>query len=263
MIQQLNSTSTPLRKTVLAGLIGNAIEFYDFIIYAYLASYFAKQFFPSDDPIAALIASYGAFATGMVMRPIGGLVLGNIGDRVGRKLALQLSVALVAIPTVIIGMMPTYDVIGIWAPVILIVLRMIQGLAVGGEYSASIVYMIERAPPHQRGLVGSFSPMGAFLGLLLGTVVSFICIFALGKEEMSEWGWRVPFIFSAVLTVFGIWLRRSMTESHNLSQNQHRSPIVEVLTTYRTQLAAIALANVSTGIVSFIGFMYMVPWVVK
>jgi len=263
MAQQLKSTSMPLRKTVLAGLIGNAIEFYDFIIYAYLASYFAKQFFPSDDPIAALIASYGAFATGMVMRPIGGMVLGSIGDRVGRKLALQISVALVAIPTVIIGMMPTYDVIGIWAPILLIALRMIQGLAVGGEYSASIVYMIERAPPHQRGLVGSFSPMGAFLGLLLGTVVSFVCIFALGKEEMSEWGWRIPFVFSAVLTVFGIWLRRSMTEVHSLSQNQHRSPVMEMLTTYRAQLAAIALANVSTGIVSFIGFMYMVPWAVK
>jgi len=264
MAHPFSSPANPLRKTVLAGLIGNAIEFYDFIIYAYLASYFAKHFFPSDDPVAALIASYGAFATGMVMRPIGGIVLGGIGDRIGRKFALQVSVALVAIPTVIIGMMPTYDVIGVWAPILLIALRMIQGLAVGGEYSASIVYMIERALPQQRGLVGSFSPMGAFLGLLLGTIVSFVCIFSLGKEEMSEWGWRIPFLFSVVLTVIGIWFRRSMTEGHNLSKHhRHRSPIAQVLTTYRTQLLAIALANVSTGIVSFIGFMYMVPWVVK
>jgi MFS transporter, MHS family, proline/betaine transporter len=105
MAHPFSSPANPLRKTVLAGLIGNAIEFYDFIIYAYLASYFAKHFFPSDDPVAALIASYGAFATGMVMRPIGGIVLGGIGDRIGRKFALQVSVALVAIPTVIIGMM--------------------------------------------------------------------------------------------------------------------------------------------------------------
>lgn len=264
MAQSLKSTTNSLRKTISAGLVGNAIEFYDFIIYAYLAAYFAKQFFPSHDPIAALIASYGAFATGMIMRPIGGLILGSIGDRMGRKLALQLSVALVAIPTVLIGVMPTYDGIGIWAPIILLLLRMIQGLAVGGEYSASIVYMIERAPRDQRGLVGSFSPMGAFLGLLLGTLVSFICTFSLGKEVMDEWGWRIPFLFSAVLTIIGIQLRKSMSDSRLLDRSDHRqSPIAQLFISYKSQLLAIALANVSTGIVSFIGFMYIVPWVVK
>ncbi|MFZ9616417.1 MAG: MFS transporter, partial [Fluviibacter sp.] len=131
------------RRTLLAGAVGNAIEFYDFIVYAYLAGYFAAQFFPTHDPVAAMLASYGAFATGMIMRPVGGIVFGNIGDRIGRKAALQLSVLLIAIPTLLIGLMPTYSTIGLWAPVLLILLRMLQGLSVGGEYSSSIVFLIE------------------------------------------------------------------------------------------------------------------------
>jgi MHS family proline/betaine transporter-like MFS transporter len=255
---------TPIRKTILAGLIGNAIEFYDFIIYAYLAAYFAIHFFPSNDPTAAIILSYGAFATGMVMRPIGGLLMGSIGDRLGRRLALQLTVTLIAVPTLVIGLLPTYEVIGLWAPILLILLRMMQGLAVGGEYSSSIVFMIERSPSNQRGLIGSFSPMGAFLGLLLGTAVCFVCLLILGKETMIEWGWRVPFLFSLVLSFYGVWLRKSIP--HEPSKTIHigdQSPIRQVLRFHMRKVLAIAFANTSTGIVSFIGFMYIVPWAVK
>ena len=255
---------SPIRKTVLAGLIGNAIEFYDFIIYAYLAAYFAIHFFPSNDPTAAIILSYGAFATGMVMRPIGGLLMGSIGDRLGRRLALQLTVTLIAVPTLVIGLLPTYEVIGLWAPILLILLRMMQGLAVGGEYSSSIVFMIERSPPSKRGLIGSFSPMGAFLGLLLGTAVCFVCLLILGKETMIEWGWRVPFLFSLVLSFYGVWLRKSI--SNEPSKTFHmgdQSPIRQVLRFHMRKVLAIAFANTSTGIVSFIGFMYIVPWAVK
>ncbi len=254
----------PIKRTIVAGLIGNAIEFYDFIVYAYLAGYFASQFFPSNDPVAALILSYGAFASGMVMRPVGGLFLGSIGDRIGRKFALQLSVALIAIPTLIIGLMPTYDSIGVWAPICLLVLRMLQGLAVGGEYSSSIVYMIERSPPKNRGLIGSFSPMGAFLGLLLGTAVCFVCSLTLGKELMSSWGWRVPFLLSVLLTIFGIWIRSSLSNDLKIPNAEEKhSPIKEVLKYHWREVLAVAFANTSTGIVSFVGFMFIVPWSVK
>ena len=254
----------PVSKTVIAGLVGNAIEFYDFIVYAYLAGYFAAHFFPSHDPVAALILSYGAFATGMVMRPIGGIVLGSIGDKVGRKFALQLSVALIAIPTLIIGLMPTYEYIGIWAPIGLLVLRMLQGLAVGGEYSSSIVFMIERSPKSTRGLIGSFSPMGAFLGLLLGTAVCFICSLSLGKEVMSDWGWRLPFLLSIFLTAFGFWIRKSLgRDGMSAKASDNHSPIKEVLKFHWREVLAIAFANTSTGIVSFVGFMFIVPWSVK
>jgi MHS family proline/betaine transporter-like MFS transporter len=252
------------KKTIFAGLIGNAIEFYDFIIYAYLASYFALHFFPTHDPVAALIASYGAFATGMVMRPIGGLLLGSIGDRIGRKMAMQLSVALIAIPTVVIGFLPTYQSIGLWAPVLLVLLRMLQGLAVGGEYSSSIVFMIERSPPANRGLIGSFSPMGAFLGLLLGTAVCFVCSVTLGQETMTEWGWRLPFLLSLVLTIVGIWVRSSLgADTKVLNSDVKHSPIKQVLKFQWREVLAITFATTSTGIVSFVGFMFIVPWSVK
>jgi MHS family proline/betaine transporter-like MFS transporter len=252
-----------LRKTIFAGAIGNAIEFYDFIIYAYLAVYFAYHFFPSHDPVAALIASYGAFATGMIMRPVGGLLLGRIGDRIGRKMALQVTVASIAIPTLIIGLLPTYETIGLWAPIVLILLRMLQGLAVGGEYTSSIVFLIEHAPPERRGFIGSFSPMGAFGGLLLGTAVCFVCLLLLGEKQMHEWGWRVPFILSVVMTIIGIYARRSLTESALNLTMRSKSPVKEVFREHWRPMISICFANTSTGIVSFIGFMYAVQWMVK
>jgi len=255
--------ATSLRKTVLAGAIGNAIEFYDFIVYAYLAGYFAAHFFPTHDPVAALLASYGAFATGMVMRPVGGILFGNIGDRIGRKAALQLSVLLIAVPTLLIGLLPTYGTIGLWAPALLIMLRMLQGLSVGGEYSASIVFLIEHAPARRRGLIGGFTPMGAFGGLLLGTAASFLCTSVLGKAVMADWGWRVPFLSSIFLTGIGIWARRSL--GHELIQREGvvQSPVRTAFRDYWRPMLAIALANTATGIVSFVGFMYAVPWMSK
>lgn len=252
-----------MRKTLLAGAIGNAIEFYDFIVYAYLAGYFAAQFFPTHDPVAALLASYGAFATGMIMRPVGGILFGNIGDRIGRKAALQLSVLLIAVPTLLIGLMPTYATIGLWAPILLLLLRMLQGLSVGGEYSSSIVFLIEHAPANRRGLVGGFSPMGAFGGLLLGTLVSFLCTTALGKAVMADWGWRVPFIGSIFLTGIGVAARRALIQDVLNKDDVLKSPVREAFRHYWQPMAAIALANTATGIVSFIGFMYCVPWMVK
>lgn len=252
-----------MQRTLLAGAIGNAIEFYDFIVYAYLAGYFAAQFFPTHDPVAALLASYGAFATGMIMRPVGGILFGNIGDRIGRKAALQISVLLIAIPTLLIGLMPTYAVIGLWAPVLLIVLRMLQGLSVGGEYSSSIVFLIEHAPANRRGFVGGFSPMGAFGGLLLGTLVSFLCTTALGKAVMTDWGWRVPFIASIFLTGIGVAARRALVQDVLNKDDVLKSPVREAFRRYWQPMAAIALANTATGIVSFVGFMYCVPWMVK
>lgn len=248
---------------IAAGAIGNAIEFYDFIVYAYLAKYFASQFFPASDSVASLLASYGVFASGMIMRPIGGVIFGNIGDRIGRKIALQLSVVLIAVPTLVIGLLPTYQSIGLWAPALLILLRMLQGLSVGGEYSASIVFLIERSAPQHRGFIGSFSPMGAFGGLFLGTAVSFLCISLLGETVMQAWGWRIPFIASLLLTALGLIVRYSLGDDLQHNLNALKSPVREAFTQYWRQMLSIALANTVTGIVSFVGFMFAVPWMVQ
>lgn len=255
---------TSSSRVVLAGAIGNAIEFYDFTVYAFLAGYFAAQFFPSADPIAGLLASYATLAIGMIMRPVGGVLLGFVGDRLSRRYALQLSVVMIAVPTLIIGLLPTYAQIGVMAPILLIALRMIQGLSVGGEYSSSIVYIVEHAPPERRGLWGSFSPMGAFGGLFLGTAVCIAVGSVLGAEAMAEWGWRIPFIASVLLAIVGIGVRMGLgadtkkpvgAPTENLLAHAFRKHWWEML--------AIALANTSTGVVTFVGFAYAVPWMVQ
>lgn len=250
-------------RVVFAGAVGNAIEFYDFTVYAFLASYFASHFFPSTDPIAGLLASYGALAIGMIMRPVGGMLFGVIGDRISRRMALQMSVVLIAVPTLIIGLLPTYETIGVLAPILLVALRMIQGLSVGGEYSSSIVYIVEHAPRSRRGLWGSFSPMGAFGGLFLGTAICIIVADFLGTEEMKAWGWRIPFIASIALTLAGMIVRMRL----NADQKHSEIPPGENLLSaaffrHWWEMSAIALANTSTGIVTFVGFAFAVAWMV-
>ena len=251
------------RRNMIAGAIGNAIEFYDFIVYAYLAHYFASQFFPSDDPVTGLIASYGGFAAGMLMRPLGGVIIGSIGDKIGRKMALQISVLMISLPTFIIGFLPTYDSIGLWAPILLLLMRLVQGLSVGGEYSAAIVFLVERAAPRERGLFGSFSPLGAIFGLLLGSLVTFICTLSLGQEVMKEWGWRLPFIISILLMIFGILLRAKIAPDTISQAESAISPVLDSFKKYWRHMLSIGLGNTMTGAMSFIGFMYAVPWMIE
>lgn len=257
-------TSKASVKVVLAGAIGNAIEFYDFTVYAFLASYFAAHFFPTTDPVAGLLASYATLAIGMIMRPVGGLVLGLVGDKLSRRFALQLSVVMIAVPTLIIGLLPTYETIGVLAPILLVTLRMIQGLSVGGEYSSSIVYIVEHAPPDRRGLWGSFSPMGAFGGLFLGTAACIIVGNFLGSEAMSAWGWRIPFLASILLTAVGIAVRMNLNVDAQIPGVEPSSSLLaRAFLNHWWEMMAIALANTSTGIVTFVGFAYAVPWMME
>ena len=251
-------------RNLFAGAIGNAIEFYDFIIYAYLAQFFAAHFFPSHDPVTGLIATYGGFAAGMLMRPIGGMLIGSIGDRIGRQFALQLSVVMISIPTFFIGLLPTYETIGIWAPILLLLMRLIQGLSLGGEYSAAVVFLVERAPVNQRGYAGSFSPLGVVFGMILGSVIIFICLAVLSPAVMGEWGWRVPFIASALLTLFGMFIRKGIApEDTSLSANPPKSPVIEAFKHHWREMIAMGLANAVAGVMGFVGFMYVVSWMVR
>ena len=251
-------------RNMLAGAVGNAIEFYDFMIYAYLAPFFAVQFFPSYDPVTGLIATYGGFAAGMLMRPIGGMLIGTIGDRIGRALALQLTVLLISVPTFLIGLLPGYEIIGIWAPLLLILMRMVQGLSLGGEYSASVVFLVERSPPRQRGFSGSFSPLGAVLGFFLGASVVFACVSAVSPVAMYEWGWRIPFIASAVLTLVGVYVRKGIAPDESRAAAElPASPVMEALTQHWREMLAMGLANTVSGVMAFVGLMYVVTWTVS
>ena len=165
---------TSLPRIALIGLIGNVMEWYDFAVYGYFASVIGQLFFPNTDPAVSLIASFGAFAAGFIVRPLGGLVFGRIGDRIGRERAMTLSVVAMAVPTVLMAFIPSYQTIGILAPILIIFLRIVQGLSVGGEFTSSLVYLVEHAPSHRRGFMAIWGSWGASAGTLLGSAVGLL-----------------------------------------------------------------------------------------
>jgi len=164
-------SSTPMRRVIAAGMIGNVLEWYDFAIYGYFAAQIGRQFFPHEDPVAQLLSAFGVLAVGYLIRPIGGVLIGHIGDCFGRRAALTFSVAAMAIPTFLIGLLPGYASIGLLAPIALIVLRIFQGLSVGGEYTSSMVFLVEHAPEGGRGLMGALVGCSTTGGILLGSAV--------------------------------------------------------------------------------------------
>ncbi len=179
------------RKTaVIAGIVGEVMEWYDFALYGFMAPILSELFFPTGHKVASLIATYGIFAAGFVMRPIGSALFGWFGDTVGRSKAMLLSVILMSFPTVLLGLLPTYVQIGVWAPVALVAIRLLQGLSVGGEFSSSVTYLVETAPDGTRGLSGSYANVGSMGGMLLGSGVASAATLLFSAAEMKSWGWR-------------------------------------------------------------------------
>jgi MFS transporter, MHS family, proline/betaine transporter len=201
------------RRTVLAGLIGNVMEWFDFAVYGYFASVIGSQFFPESSPGAQQLLTFAVFALGFCARPIGSLVLGAIGDRIGRRALLVLSISLMGGATLLIGLLPNYASIGVAAPILLVALRLLQGFSVGGEFTGSMVYTTELAPSAARGLVSSSAAAGVTLGFILGSACAWLLHRFLDPEQVAAWGWRVPFIGSVLFLVAGLWLRRGLHET--------------------------------------------------
>src|SRR5215471_18809323 len=179
-------------RLIAAGTIGNVLEWYDFAIYGYFAISIGLNFFPQADPVAQVLAAFAVFAVGYIMRPLGGAFIGAIGDRFGRRTALTFSVAAMAVPTFLVGILPGYQTLGILAPLLLTALRVIQGLSVGGEYTTAMVFLVERSPPGRRGVMGSLCSVGADHGVLLGSATCTVLAASMSAEALSDWGWRVP-----------------------------------------------------------------------
>lgn len=251
------------RWLVLAGTIGNVMEWYDFAVYGYFVSVIARLFFTVDDPTdkaTPLIAAFGAFAAGFLMRPIGGVIFGHIGDRFGRNTALTLSVLAMAIPTFLIGVLPDKATIGLAAPVLLILCRMVQGLSVGGEYTTSIVFLVEKAPPDGRGLAGSWSGFGATAGVLLGSAVGALTTSLLSDADLIAWGWRLPFILGLGVGLAGLFIRRHLHEPPPHADKSARLPVIEAFTTeWRTILQVISL-NLLNAVGFYLIFVYLVTY---
>ena len=200
------------QRAIIAGIAGNVMEWYDFSVYGYFATVIGRHFFPAQDATSSLIAAFGVFAAGFLMRPLGSLIFGHIGDKLGRKLALATSVMVMAVPTFMIGILPTYQQIGLLAPVLLVLLRLVQGLSVGGEYTTSSIFLVERAEASHRGFLGSFVPLGATGGVLLGSAVGAAVTTALNQAAVNSWGWRLAFLLGLLVGGIGFATRRQLAD---------------------------------------------------
>jgi MFS transporter, MHS family, proline/betaine transporter len=197
----------------LAGAVGNVLEWYDFGLYGLFAPILAPLFFPAQDRIASLIGAYGGFAIGFAARPLGGAVLGHVGDRVGRRAVLVSSIVLMGVATTAMAMLPTYDAIGVGAPLLLLLIRVLQGFSVGGEFTGSVAYLIETAPGKRRGLAGSVANMGATAGMLLAAGAAAATAMFAHSPDVQRWAWRVPFLVGGVIAVAGYVLRHRLRET--------------------------------------------------
>ncbi|EMR0569338.1 MFS transporter [Enterobacter roggenkampii] len=210
------STTTVLRKNkkvLIASLTGSAIEWFDYFLYGTAAALvFNKIFFPMVDPVIGLILSYLSFSLTFFIRPIGGVLFAHIGDRIGRKKTLVLTLSLMGGATVMIGLLPTYEMIGLWAPALLILMRIIQGMGIGGEWGGALLLAYEYAPEKRKGFFGSIPQAGVTIGMLMATfIVSLMTLFS--EADFLSWGWRIPFLLSSVLVLLGLWIRKDIDET--------------------------------------------------
>ncbi|MDB5835907.1 MAG: hypothetical protein JWR14_5737 [Caballeronia sp.] len=227
-----SSTRQPVRAAT-AAFIGTMIEWYDFYIYATAAALvFGELYFPSHDPFISTMASFATFAVGFFARPLGGLIFGHLGDKIGRKKALMTTLMMMGVATVCVGLLPAYSKVGLLAPVLLVLLRVVQGIAVGGEWGGAVLMAAEHAPQGRRTFFASFAQLGSPAGLIL-SLVAFRAVTSMPHEEFIAWGWRLPFLVSAVLLVVGLLIRMGVNESpeferEKLSKRTVELPIAEV-----------------------------------
>lgn len=224
-----------LKKVIGAAAIGNFVEWFDFAVYGFLATIIANQFFPSSSVSLGLLKTFGVFAVAFAMRPLGGIFFGILGDKVGRKSILSLTILMMAGATTLMGLLPTHASIGVMAPILLTALRCLQGFSAGGEYAGSVAYVMEHSPNHRRGWYGSFVPVSTFTAFACAALLVFALENSLSSEAMASWGWRVPFVIAAPLGIVGLFLRWRMAETPAFKamaaeENPHvHSPLRETL----------------------------------
>ncbi len=247
-------------KAVAAGAIGNAMEWYDFAVYGFLAPVLAPLFFPSDDPFSSLLAVYGAFAAGYFARPVGAIVFGHIGDKHSRRLVLIVTVSLMGVSSLAIGLLPTSHTIGVWAGVLLILLRILQGFSVGGEYTGSAVFIAEGAPIRRRGFLTSFVVAGSTLGFLIGSGLTTVLTNLYSEATLANGLWRVPFLFGFAILVLSVILRSSMEEAAQVAKPSRGSPILASFRHHWGDLLRVCCLVLAIGVAFYILFVYAVSY---
>ncbi|MEM5788174.1 MAG: MFS transporter [Syntrophobacteraceae bacterium] len=239
-----NHDKTMLRRVVAASLVGATIEWYDFFLYGVVAGIvFNKLYFPASDPLISTLLAYTTFAVGFLTRPLGGVIFGHFGDKIGRKPLLIITLMIMGVSTMLIAVVPTYAQIGIWAPIILCLLRMGQGIGLGGEWGGAVLMCYEYAPPEKRGLYASLPQIGLSIGLCLASGVVGLMSFLLTDQQFLSWGWRAAFGFSVVLVFVGFWIRLKVMETPEFQKvkkegAQARIPFVEMWRDYKLDILA-------------------------
>lgn len=252
-------------KVLTASLVGTTIEFFDFYVYATAAVLiFPALFFPSSDPMTALLASFATFSIAFFARPFGAVVFGHFGDRIGRKVTLVAALLTMGISTVIIGLLPTYAQIGVWAPLALALCRFGQGFGLGGEWGGAVLLATENAPPGKRSWYGMFPQLGAPLGLFLSSGFFWVLLHFISQEDLLAWGWRLPFLSSIFLIVIGLWVRLSITETPEFARAIEKEervsvPVAEVFRTHKRSL----FLGTFVALVTFVLFYICSAWLLS
>jgi MHS family alpha-ketoglutarate permease-like MFS transporter len=251
------------RKAIVAGAVGNTVEWVDWAVYSTLAPVFAGQFFPQNDPTAALLSTLAVFAVGFVMRPIGGAVLGAYADRHGRKKGLVLTIGLMAGAALVIAICPTYAAIGIAAPLILLLARLVQGFSAGGEFGSSSSFLVESAAPRRRAFAGSWQQVSVGAGALIASLMGFVLTSTLSEADMQSWGWRVAFAIGGLLGLVGLWLRVSVEETESFrkasdeGRTRRRHPIVGIFTEHPGAALRVVGITIAGTLTYYIWISYM------
>ncbi|MCX4830618.1 MFS transporter [Streptomyces sp. NBC_01016] len=234
----------PVRQ-LLAASVGNAVEWYDWYAYTFLATYIADQVFPkgAENSLVPLLATFAVFAVGFFMRPVGGLVMGAVADRRGRRAALTVTILLMGGSSLLVGITPTYASVGVLAPIVLVLARLLQGLSVGGEFAASTTFLVESAGPGRRGLFSSFQYVSTSIGQLIASGVAAVLVATLAEGQMDGWGWRVPFLAGAVLSLVGFWIRQGAQETR--SEVHERPGLFDALRQYPRQ--SLLICGITAG----------------
>ena len=254
------STATRNRQ-IFAAVIGNALEWYDFVIYGFMTVIISRLFFPAESEYASLLIAMATFGVGFFMRPVGGVLIGLYADRRGRKAALQLIILLMTIATAMIAFAPTYAAIGIAAPAIMVLARLLQGAATGGEFASATAFLIESSPPERRGFFGSLQMVGQSIAALSGATAGMLVTQGLTPEQIDDWGWRLPFLFGLLIGPVGLWMRRHLSETEEFvaasqDETQHLGLIAVLREHLRDVLVCFGLV-VSATIMFYVVLIYM------
>ncbi|XWN29668.1 MAG: MFS transporter [Devosia sp.] len=249
------NTKTLTPRGIFAASSGNVLEWYDFTVYGFLSPIIGKVFFPQSDLVATTLAAFAVLAVGYLARPIGSIIFGHIGDRMGRKPALLISVVLMGLGSVAIGVLPTHEQIGMAAPILLVLIRVVQGIAVAGEYTSSGILLVESAPPRRRNLVGSWIAFAMMIGCVLGAAVPALVSSQMSEDTLADWGWRLPFLLGGLVALTSLILRIGLNESASLEELEEL-PVVRALKEHWREMISMIILMIPIAVLYFLVFTY-------